>query len=156
MMAPPAYRNPVEVEECCDRSKEWSTAPPIVKEMEWERTFIDWCTEHELTWYAEAAPAPRPVTLNKLIETWRDETQNVSSLTLTTSHQAYQEIINRGISMGRPVIAAVLVDFQKHGGYWAVALRAITGENPVAVEHLGNPKKVREDWLKWGKSHGYI
>ena len=156
MMTPPAYCEPIEIEECCEQSQVWSTAPPIVKELDWRRDFVDWCAKEGLIWYAEEGSASALVKLHELIETWRDETQNMSSLTLATSHPAYQEIIDMGISMGKPVIATVLMDFQENGGYWAVGLHAMTGENPVAIGHLGNPKKIREDWLKWGKSHGYI
>ena len=87
----------------------------------------------------------------KLVDAWRNETQNISSITKTISHRAYQRIID----LGEPVIGLILQDFAINRAYWATALHAITGQNPVAAEHLGNPQKVREDWLKWGKNHGY-
>jgi hypothetical protein len=157
MMPPPAYCEPIENEECCELSETWST-PLIVKELEWKREFIDWDTRERMIWYAEDESAPVS-TLSKvleLIETWRDETQNVSSLTSMISHPAYQEIIDTGVRLGKPVITTVLMDFRQNGGYWATALHAMTGKNPVAIGHLGNPKKIREDWLNWGKMNGYL
>lgn len=91
----------------------------------------------------------------RLVATWREETENVSSLTQIVSNPAYQRLIDLGRS-GEKVVPLILKDFAKNHGYWATALRAITGENPVPDKHIGNPTKVREDWLRWGKQRGYI
>ncbi|MGA3136386.1 MAG: hypothetical protein ABSC88_10380 [Terracidiphilus sp.] len=91
----------------------------------------------------------------RLVATWREETENVSSLTQVVSNPAYQRVIDLG-KHGENVVPLILKDFAKNHGYWGNALRSITGENPVLDKHIGNPTKVREDWLRWGKQRGYI
>jgi hypothetical protein len=90
-----------------------------------------------------------------LVTAWREATENLSSLTQIVSHPAYQSIIDLG-KRGEPVVPLILKDLWKAGGYWAMALNAITGENPVAPKHIGNPTKVREDWIGWGRRNGYL
>jgi hypothetical protein len=91
----------------------------------------------------------------QLVAEWREATENISSLTQILSHPAYQRIIDLG-KRGEPVLPLILKDLDKRRGYWATALQTISGENPVDSKHIGNPTKVREDWLKWGKRRGYI
>jgi hypothetical protein len=91
-----------------------------------------------------------------LADLWRNETENVSSMTRVISHSAYQRIIELGKRDRPAVIGLILSDLSKRRGYWAVALQAISGENPVRSNHIGNPAKVREDWLQWGKRNGFV
>jgi hypothetical protein len=90
-----------------------------------------------------------------LVSAWREETQNLSSLTQILSHRAYQSIIDLG-RRGEPVVPLILRDLDKNRGYWAMALQMITGENPVPPKHVGNPAKIREDWIKWGRRKGHV
>jgi hypothetical protein len=92
---------------------------------------------------------------SRLVAEWREATENISSLTQILSHPAYQRIIDLG-KRGEPVLPLILEDLDKRRGYWATALQTISGENPVDSKHIGNPTKVREDWLRWGKRRGYI
>jgi hypothetical protein len=91
---------------------------------------------------------------NLLIE-WRESTENMSSVTRILSHPAYQRIIDLG-RQHNGLITMILEDFKHNGGYWSTALQAITGQNAVTPKHIGNPGKVREDWLTWGRQHGYL
>jgi hypothetical protein len=91
----------------------------------------------------------------RLVAEWREAIENVSSLTQIVSNRSYQSIIDLG-KRGEPVVRLILRDLQNAGGYWATALNAITGENPVASKHIGNPAKVREDWITWGQRQGYL
>jgi hypothetical protein len=90
-----------------------------------------------------------------LASAWRDQTENLSSLTKIVSHPAYQAIIDLG-KRGEPILPLILKDFSEKHGYWATALRSISGENPVDDRHIGDPVKVRADWLKWGKQRGFL
>jgi hypothetical protein len=90
-----------------------------------------------------------------LVTAWREATENVSSLTQILSHAAYQRVIDLG-KRGEPVLPLILRDLEKNRGYWATALQTITGENPVSAKHIGNPAKVREDWIAWGRRHGHL
>jgi hypothetical protein len=89
-----------------------------------------------------------------LVTAWREAIENVSSLTQILSHPAYQSIIDLG-KRGEPVVPLILRDLDKNRGYWGTALQCLTGENPVAAKHIGNPTRVREDWLEWGRRRGY-
>ena len=91
-----------------------------------------------------------------LVAKWREETENISSLTQIVSHDAYQRIIDLGRDHERLVVGFILNELAENGGYWATALSVITGQNPIGVEHIGNPSKVKRDWLEWGRHHGYL
>lgn len=92
---------------------------------------------------------------NALVMAWREATENLSSLTQIVSHPSYQRIIDLG-QRGEPVVPLILRDLRSTGGHWAMALNAITGENPVNAKHIGNSMKVREDWIAWGRHRGYL
>lgn len=91
-----------------------------------------------------------------LVNEWKAATENLSSMTRILSHPAYQRIIHLGLQDGARVVSLILDDFRKDGAYWSTALQAITGQNAVNPKHIGNMKKIREDWLKWGKAQGYL
>jgi len=90
-----------------------------------------------------------------LVATWKEATEDLSSSTRIVSHPSYQRIIDLGKS-GAPVVPLILRELRDTGGYWATALSAITGQNPVIAKHIGNPAKVREDWIAWGRRHGHL
>ncbi len=85
-----------------------------------------------------------------LAEEWRQETMFFSSTSAIVSSFAYYRIIG----LGRAVVPLILRDLQEHGGHWFLALRALTGENPVAPEVAGSMKKMTQAWLEWGRQHG--
>ena len=87
----------------------------------------------------------------ELAARWRDETEHLSSTSVFT-HPAYQRIIG----MGRPVVPLLLRDLPRTQSHWFWALRAITGENPVAPEDAGNVQKMMDAWLAWGEAHGLV
>ena len=51
-----------------------------------------------------------------------------------------------------PLILCLLA---READFWFEALVAITGEQPVPPEHAGNVEAMRQDWLRWGREHGY-
>lgn len=162
-MIPLAYDKPIRTEEWHEewhKPESWNDAEERVvardRDIERRVQFIDWCAQQPLIWYDDLSADSTDFKLSRLVEMWRDETENVSSITRIISNPAYQRIIDMGIELGKPVITFILKDFERNRGYWATALHTITGENPVAVEHMGNPNMVRGDWLKWGRSHGYL
>jgi hypothetical protein len=87
-----------------------------------------------------------------LAEQWRRETGMLSSILKKAMHPAYQRIIG----MGAGAIVPILLDLQKRPDHWFWALNAITGENPVPQESMGNLQQMAEVWLQWGKTKGYI
>ena len=60
------------------------------------------------------------------------------------------------IDLGATMLPLIFNDYAREDHDWAPALSAIVGSNPVKPEHWGRFKLVREDWLEWGKAHGYL
>ena len=89
-------------------------------------------------------------TFEALAEKWKRETRHVSSITRTSMHPAYQQIIG----MGEPAVRFILRDFEANGGHWLWALHAITREDP-AQEGDDFDSAVKA-WLNWGRKKGYI
>lgn len=85
-----------------------------------------------------------------LKERWQNETRHLSSVTQIVLNPAYQQIIGMGPSV-LPLILAELVNSPHH---WFWALMAITGENPVPEESVGNLRAMREAWLEWSRRRG--
>lgn len=86
----------------------------------------------------------------RLADQWRDETIMYSLALQKTAHPAYLRIIG----MGEKAVPFILKEIQEMGGYWFVALNAITGEDPV--QPGSNYEQAAQAWLKWGKDKGYI
>ncbi len=87
-----------------------------------------------------------------LAATWKYETEMLSSVSDVILNRAYQQII----AMGHEAIPYILSQMQIHRDHWFWALEVITGENPILSEHRGDMRQMTEDWLKWGREHGYI
>lgn len=89
---------------------------------------------------------------NELVDRWQNETGMLSSVARKTAHPAYLEIID----MGRPAIPLILEELIQRPNHWSVALRAITGENPVSPDDAGYIQHVANAWIQWGTERGYI
>ena len=88
-----------------------------------------------------------------LATSWKKDTVFISSTTEKCMHPAYLRIIG----MGREVLPFILkaLDEDSEPAYWFVALKAITGEDPVPSEHLGYIDRMAEDWILWAKNKNY-
>jgi hypothetical protein len=49
-----------------------------------------------------------------------------------------------------------LQELERRSGHWFLALRSITGDDPVRGEDSGNFERMRESWLIWGRERGLI
>ena len=87
----------------------------------------------------------------RLAAVWRAETSHLSSGTKMAEHHAYQEIIG----MGTAVVPLLLADLGRQPDHWFVALKAITGANPVGPADRGRIDKMANAWLQWGTENGY-
>ena len=76
----------------------------------------------------------------------------LSSITEIVMHPSYQQIIG----MGPAAIPLILLSMRRELNHWFWALSAITGENPVPIEHRGKIKQMTEAWMNWGKRHLYL
>ena len=83
---------------------------------------------------------------------WREETAGYSVITPKVAHPAYLRIIG----MGPVAVPWILRELEEHGGHWYVALRSITGANPVPHEDRGRIPKMRAAWLAWAREEGWI
>jgi hypothetical protein len=89
-------------------------------------------------------------TFKGLAEKWKRETRHISSITKTSMHPAYQQIIG----MGESAVPLILQEMQENGGHWLWALHAITREDPA---HEGDDFDAAvQAWLNWGRSRGHI
>ena len=91
-------------------------------------------------------------TFRELADTWREETRFLSSVPDRVMNPAYQRIIG----LGPAVVPLLLRDLERQPTHWFWALKAITGEDPVAREDSGAIKKMAEAWLEWGRQRGYL
>lgn len=103
----------------------------------------------------KAGVTPRAETLEerfrRLAAEWEQATLYLSSMEQASKHPAYQEII----SMGPDVVPLLLRDLERKHTHWFIALREITGAQPVPKDAAGNIPKMAQAWLTWAKDNGY-
>ncbi len=87
---------------------------------------------------------------SRLSEMWLRETRYTSDIQL--EHPAYEQII----ALGERVVPVILEDLSRKSNHWFIALKAITGENPVPEDHIGKVELMRNDWLVWGRIKGLL
>ncbi len=88
----------------------------------------------------------------RLADEWQKETVYLSSPRAIARHPAYQAII----AMERKALPLILSDLAKTHKQWFIALRTITGVDPVKKEHSRNVKAMANAWISWGRDNGYI
>ena len=99
----------------------------------------------------EVEPADRQ-RFTELADQWEIETVFLSSSEQASKHPDYQEIIG----MGKQAVPLILERMQAERGHWFIALRAITGANPVKPADRGKVAVMQASWLEWGEANGYI
>lgn len=90
--------------------------------------------------------------LRTLADLWADETTDLSSYTGIVQHPAYQHVIRR---FGRSAVPFLLSELSTGSLNWVWALRAITGQEPVAPEDAVDIQRVAQSWVRWGKDNGF-
>ena len=65
---------------------------------------------------------------------------------------SYQRIIGMGMS----VVPYILEDLEETGDHWFWALDAITGENPIPDEDVGNVPAMADEWLALARVRGWM
>jgi hypothetical protein len=112
----------------------------------------------------EAPEAPTTSPLNAIIDgqtvTFRSYQQKFDALAdaweefnavrgvATLNHSAYHQIM----AMGERAIPMLLARLRNGEGVWVYALRCITGVQVDTPEMSGDPQRVIQAWLEWGKS----
>jgi hypothetical protein len=87
----------------------------------------------------------------RLAAAWEKATAHHSSMKAASDHPAYQEIIQ----LGPDVVPIMLHDLEENERHWFIALRAITGANPIPASAAGNIPKMIQAWRTWAKENGY-
>ncbi len=87
----------------------------------------------------------------RLAAQWKHDTYWDSSVTQKILHPCYQQIIG----MGPVAVPRILKALSFEPDFWFDALTAITGEQPVPLEHAGDMQAMANDWLEWGRLNGY-
>ena len=100
--------------------------------------------------------APEPSTqverrFRELVRQWKEATAFMSSATDMATHPAYQQIIG----MGKEALPLLLDELRREPDHWFWALKAITGEDPVALADRGKVGRMAQAWLDWDKKRGY-
>ncbi len=106
------------------------------------------------------APSPEPpgnVPLEEYFETlvawWEECTGFLSSPSQRAAHPAYQKVL----ALGEAALPHIFREVERgHASGWYLALRQLTGASPVPREASKSSARVRELWLQWGRSHGYL
>lgn len=89
---------------------------------------------------------------NRLAGQWRQKTMFMSRAADITSDFTYYQIVG----LGPKVIPLILRQVQRGEGHWFLALRALTGDNPVKADDVGSLRKVAQTWVDWGRQRGLI
>ena len=137
--------------------------PPEENKMEWE----DYLPRNEKSCIEPFAPTGFAVfnrsessplknetemEFGKLSKEWEDQTAFLSSIQAKICHPAYLSIL----ALGKQVVPFILKQLQKKPDFWFPALRAITKENPVHSNDVGNLRKMTEAWLQWGVLNSFL
>lgn len=83
---------------------------------------------------------------------WLEETKYSSNVFLTTNHPAHLALVK----LGAQVLPLLIEDLQNDNNHWFITLNKITGENPIADEHVGNVEDMKQDWITWAENNHII
>jgi hypothetical protein len=87
----------------------------------------------------------------RLAQEWDRAVAHHSSSTIRNNHPAYRAII----ALGPEVVPLLLRDMQDNHTHWFVALREITGANPIPASAAGNVPLMVDYWLRWAEENGH-
>lgn len=82
---------------------------------------------------------------------WKTMTLHVSDVSEKCSHPAYVQII----AMGPSALPFIFRELEREPDSWFVALRALTGTNPVPVNSRYSLRETVNAWLEWAEQNGH-
>lgn len=127
---------------------------PVVRSMELQEEAYEQLEKSRVE-LSDAVGDRRPVdpsleaTFSEHVETWRAETENLSSIAQMIEHPSYWQIVN----MGEAVIPLILRELEERPSFWFAALARITGNN--LSKDLDFDAAVNA-WLKWGRDNQFL
>jgi hypothetical protein len=68
---------------------------------------------------------------------------------------AFRQIEELAAIAPSEVYPILLKRLRGESAVWLVALPTLAKESPVKAEHRGKIRLMIEDWLEWGRRHGY-
>lgn len=99
----------------------------------------------------QAATKAISETFDSLVAEWKATRGPHSRLDKLLSNKAYLAIID----LGQPAIPLLLKEMELRPSHWDVALKTITGADPVPREAWGNLDRIASAWLRWGHENGF-
>ena len=92
------------------------------------------------------------VRFTRLAAQWKRETGMASVDAFRLSHPAYQKILK----MGERAIPLILEELLRSPDRWLDALEILAEPEVDPVRPGATYKQAIEDWIHWGKVHGYL
>lgn len=101
---------------------------------------------------------PDELLFRSLKQEWQRERNTLSS---RASDNLRSTAYLRLIGMGMKAVPMILNELRSElttgePDDWFIALSAITGVNPVALEERGQLQKMAQAWLNWGSQEGHV
>jgi hypothetical protein len=87
---------------------------------------------------------------NRLAAEWKSQAEFLSSPTKIAELPAYRAII----AMGPAAVPLILNELRREPDHWFIALKRITGADPVPEDARGDIDRMGAAWLNWGQMHG--
>src|SRR6476661_7026360 len=81
----------------------------------------------------------------RLASEWKQKSRFLSNTAQMALLHPYQAIIG----MGMPVVPLILQELKREPDQWFWALEAITEENPVPSEDVGDVQRMAQAWIDW-------
>lgn len=88
----------------------------------------------------------------RIMSRWRDETSDLSQVSRIVANRNYLTLA----SFGKRALPWILADLRDNGGYWFPILEVLTGEQPETAAERATRGGMRQAWLRWGRSEGYL
>jgi hypothetical protein len=86
------------------------------------------------------------------LDSWLADTMFTSSVSEMTALPSYRVIVG----LGTFAVPFLLRELETRPADWFLALAEITKDDPVPADAHGDFDRVRDSWLDWGRSHGFI
>ena len=96
-------------------------------------------------------PADTNLQFPQLKDQWLNETRFLSDPSEVYSNDNYIKIIE----LGKKVIPYLIEDLETANTDWLFALHQITGDDPIAPNHVGKFGLMKSDWLNWADKTGW-
>jgi hypothetical protein len=88
----------------------------------------------------------------ELAANWKNETSHDSSIQRITFNPSYLEII----ALGEKALPYIFKELREKPDYWFMALKIITGVDPVPKEDRGDVEAMTRYWLDWAEQNKYV